>query len=60
MENERAPMNHRTARAVLSTVIAVVCLTPAALEGQPASAGRAPDGSPAPRMPWGVPDLQGV
>ena len=52
-------MNHRKI-TVLSTVLAIGCLAPAALAGQPASAGRAPDGSPAPRMPWGVPDLQGV
>ena len=49
-------MNHRKI-AVLSTVLAIGGLVPAALAGQPASAGRAPDGSPAPRMPWGVPDL---
>ena len=52
-------MNHRKI-AVLLTVLAIVYLAPPALAGQPASAGRAPDGSPAPRMPWGVPDLQGV
>ena len=52
-------MNHRKI-TVLSTVLAIGCLAPAALAGQPASAGRAPDGSPALRMPWGVPDLQGV
>ena len=52
-------MHHRKI-TVLSTVLAIGCLAPAALAGPPASAGRAPDGSPAPRMPWGVPDLQGV
>ena len=52
-------MNHRT-DAILSTMLAIACLAPAALAGQPASAGRAPDGSPAPRMLWGVPDLTGV
>ncbi|MDP6580808.1 MAG: hypothetical protein QF681_09135 [Vicinamibacterales bacterium] len=46
--------------SVLSTLVTVLFLAPAALAGQPASAGRAPDGSPAPRMPWGAPDLQGV
>ncbi|MDP7339759.1 MAG: hypothetical protein QF786_10625 [Vicinamibacterales bacterium] len=46
--------------SVLSTLVTVLSLAPAALAGQPASAGRAPDGSPAPRMPWGAPDLQGV
>lgn len=52
-------MSHRT-RAALSTMLATVCLAPVALAGQPASAGRAPDGSPAPRTSWGVPDLTGV
>ena len=52
-------MNHRT-YAILPTMLAIGCLAPAALAGQPASAGRAPDGSPAPRLPWGVPDLTGV
>ena len=46
--------------AMLSTVLALVCFASAVSAGQPASAGRAPDGSPAPRMPWGAPDLQGV
>jgi len=50
-------MKHR--ETVLSTVLAVVCLATPAL-GQPASAGRAPDGSPAPRTSWGTPDLTGV
>ena len=44
---------------VLSAVVLLVALAPMAV-AQPVSAGRAPDGSPAPRMPWGVPDLQGV
>ena len=51
-------MNHFT-HSVLPTVFAFVCLASTA-QAQPASAGRAPDGSPAPRMLWGVPDLQGV
>ena len=46
-------------RLFVSTALVFVALTPTA-SAQPASAGRAPDGSPAPRMPWGVPDLQGV
>ncbi len=44
---------------VLSVLFALVAVAPIAA-AQPASAGRAPDGSPAPRMPWGTPDLQGV
>ena len=44
---------------VVSVVFALVAVAPIAA-AQPASAGRAPDGSPAPRMPWGTPDLQGV
>jgi len=44
---------------VMSAVVLLVALAPMAV-AQPVSAGRAPDGSPAPRMPWGVPDLQGV
>ena len=46
-------------RLIASTALVFVAWTPIA-SAQPASAGRAPDGSPAPRMPWGVPDLQGV
>ena len=45
---------------VLSTMLATLWLAPLAQAGQPASAGIPPPGSPAPRMPWGVPDLQGV
>ena len=52
-------MTNRTLVA-FSTVLAVACLAAPALAGQPASAGRAPEGSPAPRTPWGAPDLQGV
>jgi hypothetical protein len=52
-------MNYRKT-PVMSTVLAVLCLAPAALAGQPASAGRAPDGSPTPRTAWGTPDLTGV
>ena len=52
-------MNHRHT-AILPTLLAIVCLAPAAQAGQPASAGIPPVGSPAPRMPWGVPDLEGV
>ena len=52
-------MTH-SATVVGSTVLATVLLAPGALAGQPASAGIPPLGSPAPRMPWGVPDLQGV
>ena len=44
---------------LVSVLFALVALAPNAA-AQPASAGRAPDGSPAPRMPWGTPDLQGV
>ncbi|MDA1092116.1 MAG: hypothetical protein O3A25_02420 [Acidobacteria bacterium] len=44
---------------VLSVALAIVALA-AAAPAQPSSAGRAPDGSPAPRTPWGTPDLQGV
>ena len=46
--------------AVLSTVFSILWLAPAALAGQPASAGTPPVGAPVPQMPWGVPDLQGV
>jgi len=52
-------MTHPTT-VVVSTALATVLLAPGALAGQPASAGVPPIGSPAPRMPWGVPDLQGV
>ena len=52
-------MTNRTL-AVFSAVLATVCLAAPALAGQPASAGRAPEGSPAPRTPWGAPDMQGV
>ena len=52
-------MTHRTF-AALSTVLAIAILAGPARAGQPASAGRAPAGSPAPRMPWGAPDLQGA
>ncbi len=52
-------MSYRTT-TVLSTVLATLWLAPLAQAGQPASAGIPPVGSPAPRMPWGVPDLQGV
>ena len=52
-------MNHRK-NAILPTLLAIVCLAPAAQAGQPASAGIPPVGSPAPRKPWGVLDLQGV
>ena len=52
-------MTYRTL-AVLSTMLAVALLAAPVRAGQPASSGRAPDGSPAPRMPWGAPDLQGV
>lgn len=44
----------------LSTTLVIVLCSPTAPAGQPASAGRPPAGSPAPLMPWGVPDLQGV
>ncbi len=44
----------------LSTTLVIVLCSPTAPAGQPASAGRPPTGSPAPLMPWGVPDLQGV
>ena len=52
-------MTH-SATVVGSTVLATVLLAPGALAGRSASAGIPPLGSPAPRMPWGVPDLQGV
>ena len=52
-------MSHRK-NAIVLTLLAIVCLAPAAQAGQPASAGIPPVGSPAPRTPWGVPDLQGV
>ena len=47
-------------RVLCSTVLATALLAAPALAGQPASAGRAPEGSPGPRTPWGAPDLQGV
>ena len=46
--------------AILPVLLAIVCLAPAAQAGQPVSAGIPPVGSPAPRTPWGVPDLTGV
>ena len=52
-------MTHRTL-TVSSIVLATTLLAATAPAGQPASAGRAPAGSPAPRTPWGAPDLQGV
>ena len=55
-------MSHRTT-AVLSTMLTILWLaplTPAALAGQSNTGGAAPGKPPAPRMPWGVPDLQGV
>ena len=52
-------MTHRTL-AVFSIVLAIALLTAPARAGQPASGGPAPEDSPAPRTPWGAPDLQGV
>lgn len=52
-------MSHRTT-AILSTVLATLWLAPLALAGQSTPGNTAPDSPPAARMPWGVPDLQGV
>ena len=52
-------MNHPE-NAILPTLLAIVCLAPAAQAGQPAAAGIPPIRSPAPRTPWGVPHLHGV
>ncbi|MBM64319.1 MAG: hypothetical protein CL484_15325 [Acidobacteria bacterium] len=45
--------------AIYSATITIL-ISPNVASGQPAAAGRPPAGSPAPMMPWGVPDLQGV
>ncbi len=45
---------------LLFSAATVLAIAAGSATAQPASAGRAPDGSPAPRMPWGVPDLTGV
>ncbi len=49
-----------TVLSAMLTILWLAPLTPEALAGQSNTGGAAPDKQPAPRMPWGVPDLQGV